>query len=222
MSKTLYTTFNINEIENLYINKQIPLSKIALKFGVSHKTMKKFFILNGIDIHGKISSNKFLRDTNWLSEQYLQGKGLQKIANLANSTRGNVYYALKKANIPLRKNNSGNLLYKRVQIGETAGNYRGGRRESGVNGRYFSVLSHGHPHRDQDGYVMEHRLVMEKELGRYLKKDEIIHHLDGDGHNNNISNLKLTTRKKHFQDHFDAVKRVEYLEKLLKDNNISF
>jgi len=39
-----------------------------------------------------------------------------------------------------------------------------------------------------------------------------VHHLDGDGHNNNIENLQLTTKKGHFSNHFDAVKEVASLK----------
>lgn len=42
-----------------------------------------------------------------------------------------------------------------------------------------------------------HRMVMEKNLGRKLTKDEVIHHLDGNGLNNNLSNLVLLTKSEH-------------------------
>lgn len=45
--------------------------------------------------------------------------------------------------------------------------------------------------------VMEHRLVMEKEIGRELSSDEIVHHLDEDPSNNHPSNLVVTDREGH-------------------------
>lgn len=229
MSKKLYNTFNKKEIEDLYITQRIPLSGIAHIFGVTHKTMKRFFIENNITIQGRISSNKFLSNIKWLQEKYESGMGIQKMANIAKSTRGNIYYALRKANISLRKNGDINKTTNRITIGITSGNYKGGKRKTGQNGRYYEILTREHPFANKDGYVMEHRLVVEKSIGRYLTKYEIVHHLDGNGHNNGISNLQLTTKKEHFRNHFEAVKLVKPLEdevtrlkKLLYDNNIAF
>lgn len=42
-----------------------------------------------------------------------------------------------------------------------------------------------------DGYVMEHRLVMARKLGRALLRSETVHHIDGDKQNNAESNLQL-------------------------------
>lgn len=65
-----------------------------------------------------------------------------------------------------------------------------------VNG-YRKVYAPNHPFRDGHGYVLEHRLIMEQYLGRYLRPEEHIHHRDGNKLNNDISNLELTDRPKH-------------------------
>lgn len=58
---------------------------------------------------------------------------------------------------------------------------------------YVCVLIKSHPNADSNGYVLEHRVVMEMYLGRYLKsyKQEMVHHIDGDKQNNDINNLEL-------------------------------
>ena len=46
-------------------------------------------------------------------------------------------------------------------------------------------------------YVPQHRLVMEKYLGRYLKKHERVHHINMNKTDNNINNLWLCDEKTH-------------------------
>ena len=49
----------------------------------------------------------------------------------------------------------------------------------------------------------EHQLVMEKKLGRPLRRGEVVHHNDGNGRNNAPGNLTLTTVGAHPSLHDD-------------------
>lgn len=65
------------------------------------------------------------------------------------------------------------------------------------------VLLHApdHPHRTRNGYVREHRLVMEAHLGRYLEPSEVVHHEDGNREHNTIENLRVfQSNAKHLQE----------------------
>ena len=67
--------------------------------------------------------------------------------------------------------------------------------------KYVKILSKQHPN-NVKGFVLEHRLVVEKKLGRYLKKEEVVHHIDFDKKNNNLNNLMLfKNNKEHIKFH---------------------
>ncbi len=55
----------------------------------------------------------------------------------------------------------------------------------------------GHPLADSNGYCCEHILIMTTFMGRQLKKDEIVHHINGDKKDNRIDNLKIISRSEH-------------------------
>lgn len=47
----------------------------------------------------------------------------------------------------------------------------------------------------------EHRIVMERHLGRELSYKEIIHHKDRNKRNNEITNLEITNKRDHMKLH---------------------
>lgn len=83
------------------------------------------------------------------------------------------------------------LRSKRGRGSPLAHNYfwNGGRRREPEG--YVLVRCPEHPHASKQGYVREHRLVMERKLGRFLLPEEVVHHKDGKPRNNAPSNLRV-------------------------------
>ena len=69
------------------------------------------------------------------------------------------------------------------------------------NGGYILTYAPDHPNAHKDGYVMLHTVLMERQLGRYLKPTETVHHINHIRDDNRISNLQLMEKHEHFSMH---------------------
>lgn len=72
-----------------------------------------------------------------------------------------------------------------------------GRRYDGCG--YIVIYAPNHPFCHKNKMVKEHRLVMEKHLGRYLTKKEIVHHINSIKDDNRIENLMLLSQAEHLK-----------------------
>lgn len=79
--------------------------------------------------------------------------------------------------------------YRRQRPCEQHPMWKGGvtRHSSG----YILIKAEDNPRADKDGYVYAQVLIMEDFLGRFLKKKEIVHHINGIKDDNRIENLYL-------------------------------
>lgn len=97
--------------------------------------------------------------------------------------------------------------------GELSPAWKGGRIRAPDG--YIYIHTPKHPNCNSLGYVYEHRLIMEKHLGRYLVPEEAVHHINGDPGDNRIENLMLFVKNK---DHMGWHKLQRKETKLLKAN----
>jgi len=77
------------------------------------------------------------------------------------------------------------------QTGEKNPAWKGG--QFSTRWGYTQIKRPDHPAAYKNGYVMEHRVVMEEILGRYLKPEERVHHRNGRRGDNRPENLELWT-----------------------------
>lgn len=68
-------------------------------------------------------------------------------------------------------------------------------------GDYLYALIPEHPNATKNGYVLEHRVVLENKLGRLLERNEEAHHIDENRHNNSPENIELKLNGEHQRFH---------------------
>lgn len=96
--------------------------------------------------------------------------------------------------------------------------WKGGR--TVIKAGYVKVKNRKHPFCNKDGYVYEHRLVIERYIGRYLKPSEHCHHINKIKDDNIPQNLMaFTTNSTHIK--FEFSKRVKPEEIIFDGRKLS-
>lgn len=116
---------------------------------------------------------------NWLGKHHT--KETKRKMSLA--AKGEKFTEEHKRNLSKAKKGKPNLLK-----GSLSPSWKGGRT---IDKGYVYIKNRIHPYCNQQGYVSEHRLTVEKYLGRYLKSPEECHHLNGNHSDNRIQNLMV-------------------------------
>lgn len=181
-----------------YINKMRSAQDIASEVGCDKSAVCRALKRLGIEVRKRTSKYALLSDEKWLRTKYEEeGYSLNEIAEMTGSTAGNVHAHLVSKNIETRSGSEAlSVKYPGGRMGEKAARWKGGRRIANQAG-YIQIYKPEHPYANQSGYVMEHRLVMEEQLGRYLDPDEDVHHVNEDTADNRPENLVVLNRSEH-------------------------
>lgn len=95
---------------------------------------------------------------------------------------------------------------KGTRMGPLNSCWKGGR----VNHKgYIMVIKDSHPRRSKTGYVYEHVLVMEEHIGRFLTKEEVVHHINNQRNDNRIENLILFKNQSEHISHHNQLRKNE-------------
>ena len=94
-----------------------------------------------------------------------------------------------KTNLGLKHSKEWCEKHRNSVLGEKSCKWKGGKTIDG--GGYILIKKRNHPFADHLGYIREHRLVMEKHLGRHLNPKEVVHHINKIQTDNRIENLQL-------------------------------
>ena len=88
-------------------------------------------------------------------------------------------------------------------------------------GKYYEMIRMpDHPFADRHGYVKWHRFLIEVSLGRFLSREEIVHHLDSDSLNNSFDNLQHTSHSEHTYLHHTGSKQSEETKRKISNSLI--
>lgn len=147
---------------------------------------------------------------------------MHKVAKVLNISVGSVYNYLKKYEIVTRpkketftmkgkkwtkeqRENKSRIMKGRKLSEETKQKMKGNR--IGIGSKkirsdgYVAIYFPSHPKSTKDGYIMEHDLIMECLIGRWLQDDEVVHHKNKIKNDNRASNLQLMTKSEHTRMH---------------------
>jgi len=85
--------------------------------------------------------------------------------------------------------------------------WKGGKYKSSDG--YVYIYSPNHPNTTSGCYVKRSRLKMEKKLGRYLKRSEIVHHKNELKDDDRLCNLELKTNIEHGKHHYKTTQKID-------------
>lgn len=142
-------------------------------------------------------------------------KSLNEIARILGCGSTNIFYWMNKYKIKRRSFSEslmGHLvtLKTRKKISKNHYNISGKSNPNWKNGRfitndgYVKVYAPAHPNK-VGNYMLEHRLIMEKYLGRYLTSNEVVNHKNRVKDDNKRKNLGLHLKREH--DRLEAQRR---------------
>jgi len=149
------------------------------------------------------------------------GMSTVEIGDLVGLSKGAVSSILRVRGVKCRNTRESlKAKFPNGRFGKDAAHWKGGRVR--LSSGYIYIHAPDHPYASKDGYVMEHRLLMESKLGRFLQPSEVVHHINGVKDDNREENLEVLIRGQHVSKHFKAIDEVQELKAELEKYKEAF
>lgn len=184
--------YDYSNVKKWYLEDNVTIREIAQRVGCKWRAIYHYLERNGIARKGRTESNRIWFENKHapyydiIKECYEKDVPLREIAKRTHIGAYSIAKIAKKLGLK-PKSFSG-------RVREKSSNWKGGYKS--YHG-YIRIRMPEHPYAASDGYVPQHRLVMEQKLGRYLLPSEHVHHRDGNKSNNDIENLLLISPANH-------------------------
>lgn len=184
---------DLAEMCRLYEQEQVTARDLAARIGVTPQTVQRRLRLAGVHVRGrdepteqtrqKLSATQGERrkiDKGHLRELHAQGMSCQEMADVFGCGDERVRRVLVELGLPRlapKARPERNYFWQGGYVVDDEG----------------YILEHrpDHPCATKGGYVRQHRLVMERVLGRFLTPEEVVDHKNRDTSDNAPSNLDL-------------------------------
>jgi hypothetical protein len=172
------------ELRRLYVDEGLSMGAIGARVGLSAPSVLLRLRRAGIPTRPKRSV--LTRDG--LAAHIAAGRHLAEIARLEGLTGRAVANQLRRHGLQA-PDGHGRRVYPRHERVNFAG--------------YWMLHRPDHPAADKRGRVMEHRIVMEEKIGRYLRREEVVHHMNHVKDDNRPENLMLMPdASAHLREHY--------------------
>jgi hypothetical protein len=184
-------SLDLGLVRRLYVEQELSLGEVAVQVGCSIPTLRKNMLAAEIplrprghktDAHREaIARAKSIDpDPERLRQWREQGWSCQDMADELGCSDEVVRRAMVRADIARLE----------AKARPHRNTFWNGGLHVDKHGYILQKVPH-HPYGNNNGYVRQHRLVMESMLGRLLDPDEVVDHVNGDTSDNRPENLRL-------------------------------